>query len=165
MPSDIEHLGGDLPIANWFLFKLDGVPVGLFKEVKGLTVSIKAEDIVEGGQNSFVRKVPGRMMWDNITFTRGLTDSDAMFDWFAKTSGEGFAAASDKLVRRTGAIVAVTFTGEWLREWAVDGAFPVKWTGPEFGAGKNEPLQETLEIAHHGFKPSTNSRGAGGDVT
>jgi phage tail-like protein len=153
-------LGGDLPTATGFVFELDGVPIGVFREVKGLNVRLETAEFNEGGQNSFVHRVPGRMIWENIVFRRGLTNNDALFEWFEHTSGEGFATKQNKLVKRSGAIVAMNFTGRRLRAWELIDAFPVRWTGPDFSTQKLEPLEEELEIAHHGFRTRTMS-GAG----
>ena len=51
-----------------------------------------------------------------------------------KTSGEGFAANDNKLVRSTGAITAIAGNGNRLRAWSLEGVYPVRWTGPEFGS-------------------------------
>lgn len=157
MPTDLTPLGGGLPTASAFLFEVDGVEIGVFREVHGLQVSIGVQEIREGGQNGFVRKVPGRMSWPNVVFKRGLTQSDALFDWLSKSSGEGFASKGNKLVRTTGAITALDSQGTRLRSWELTDVFPVRWTGPDFETGRNEPLEEELEIAHHGFKSKTQS--------
>jgi phage tail-like protein len=155
MPSSLEHLGGDPPIANRFLFEVDGVEIGIFKEVRGLEVTVPTEEIKEGGQNGFTHKVPGRMSWPNIVFKRGLTQSDALFDWLSKSSGEGFAGNGNKLTRSTGAITAITLTGDRLRSWQLQAVFPVRWKGPDFGVENMTPLEEELEISHNGFKATT----------
>jgi phage tail-like protein len=154
-PASMEPLGGDLPTANAFLFEVDGVEIGVFREVHGLSVTIRVDEIHEGGQNGFVRKVPGRMVWPNLVFKRGLTQSDALFDWMSKSSGEGFASKDNKLVRTTGAITALDTTGSRLRSWELVDVFPVRWQGPAFETGSNQPLEEELEVAHHGFKAQT----------
>ncbi|MET0909196.1 MAG: phage tail protein, partial [Ilumatobacteraceae bacterium] len=69
-----------------FLFEVDGVEIGRFREVSGLEVNIETEDVPEGGQNSFVHKLPGRMTWPNITLKRGVTQSDALLKWLNKSS-------------------------------------------------------------------------------
>jgi phage tail-like protein len=148
-------LGGDLPVATGFQFTVDNHPIGVFREVSGLGVHLETEDIKEGGQNGFVHKVPGRMVWEPIVFKRGLTNGDALFKWFFDCSGEKFAKQGNKVHRSSGAIVALTMSGRWLRAWDVVDAFPISWTGPEFGSDKHEPLVETLTIIHHGFKPRT----------
>ncbi len=156
-PSDVTPLGNGMPTANAFLFEVDGVEIGVFREVRGLTVTVRVDEIREGGQNGFVRKVPGRMQWPNIVFKRGLTQSDALFDWLSKSSGEGFASKDNKLVRTTGAVTALDSSGSRLRAWELVDVFPVRWQGPDFETGRNAPLEEELEIAHHGFKAQTQS--------
>ena len=42
-----------------FLFEVDGVEIGRFMEAGGLEVSVETESVEEGGQNSFVHKLPG----------------------------------------------------------------------------------------------------------
>lgn len=159
MPSDTEPLGGDLPTAAAFLFEVDGVEIGLFREVRGLRVDIGVDEIREGGQNGYVRKVPGRMSWPNLILRRGLTQSDALFTWLSNSSGAGFAARDNKLTRTSGAVTALDSAGVRLRSWEFTDVFPVRWTGPDFETGRNEPLEEELEVAHHGFKSETKDAG------
>lgn len=142
---------GDTNAAT-FLFEVDGVDIGRFMEVSGLEVSVETEDITEGGQNSFVHKLPGRMTWPNITLKRGVTKSDNLLKWLNEASGESFAANGNKLARKTAAITLLDRTGKRLRSWDFDGAFPVKWTGPSFAASSTDAADESLEITHHGFR-------------
>lgn len=148
-------LGGDLPTASRFLFELDGVEIGIFREITGLQVTVAVEEFREGGQNGFSHRVPGRMTWPNVVFKRGVTQSNALFDWLNKSSGEGFAAASNKLTRSTGAITAVAGDGTRLRAWELIDVFPVRWKGPDFAVESRDPLEEELEITHHGFRAKT----------
>jgi phage tail-like protein len=155
MPSSEEALGGDPPTANRFLFEVDGVEIGVFREVSGLQVTVGVEEIREGGQNGFSHKLPGRMSWPHVVFRRGVTDSDALFDWLSKSSGEGFAGNKNKLTRSTGAVTAIDATGNRLRAWEFADVFPIRWKGPDFAVGNSQPLEEELEVAHHGFKSKT----------
>lgn len=145
-------LGGDPPVASRFLFEVDGVAIGMFSSVSGLQVSAQTEELVEGGQNGYVHRLPGRFTWPSIVFRRGLTNGDALFDWIQKTSGEGFSANGNKLTRMTGAITAMSSDGTRLRSWNLDAVLPVRWTGPDFEVGSTTPLSEELEITHHGFR-------------
>ncbi len=155
MPSNDTPLGGDPPIAHHFLLEVDGVEIGVFSEVEGLNITIETEDINEGGQNGYVHKLPSRMTWPNLVFKRGLTESDTLFRWLEKSSGEGFAGSGNKLVRSTGAVTALDSLGKRLRSWDLIDVFPVQWTGPKFATGENTALQEELEVAHHGFRAKT----------
>ena len=156
-PKSARYLGGEPALGSRFLFEVDGIEIGLFASVRGLQVSSETQTITEGGQNGFAYRLPGRLEWPNITFSRGLTDADALFDWVNKTSGEGFAAAGNKITRSTGAITAVGSDGSRLRSWSLEGVFPVRWTGPDFAAANDDPLTEELEVAHHGFRSSNSS--------
>ena len=139
-------------MAATFLFEVDGLAIGHFMEVSGLEVSIDTEELVEGGQNSFVHKVPGRMTWPNITLKRGITQTDSLITWLQKSSGEQFTANGNKLARSTAAITLMGPQGKRLRAWEFDGAFPIKWTGPRFAADSTDSATEELEITHHGFR-------------
>jgi phage tail-like protein len=156
MPNEYDPLGGaDISAADRFLLEVDQVEIGVFREVSGLQVTVDVQDLAEGGQNGFSHKLPSRMSWPNITFKRGLTQSDALFDWLQKSSGEGFAGNNNQLTRRTGAVTVLDYEGNRLRAYDLIDVFPVRWKGPDFSVGSNAPLEEELEIAHHGFRSST----------
>lgn len=148
-------LGNDGQLASNFLLEVDGVEIGVFASVSGLSVTVGTEDIPEGGQNGFVRKLPGQMTWPNIVLSRGLIQADNLFEWLEKTSGEGFAASGNKLVRCTGAITALSSDLKRLRAWNLAGCFPVRWKGPDFNVTSNDALSEELELAHEGFRSAT----------
>ena len=135
-----------------FLIEVDGLEIGKFLEVSGLTVDVKVETVEEGGENQFVHKLPGRLEWPNVVLKRGVTRSDNLFAWLSKSSGEGFAGEGSKLTRRSAAIVLLGTDGKRLRSWTLADAFAVKWSGPQFAATSTDAATEELEIAHHGFR-------------
>ena len=147
-----DNFDGDRITSATFLVEVDGVEIGRFMEVSGLQVEIATEDVEEGGQNSFVHKLPGRMTWPNITLRRGITQNDSLLAWLTASSGEQFARNGNRLTRKTAAITLLGAGGERLRAWEFDGAFPVKWTGPNFDVASTDMAVEELEITHHGFR-------------
>lgn len=152
---DTQPLGGEPPVSGRFLLEIDGVEIGVFREVTGLELTVGVVEHVEGGVNGFAHKLPGHMSWPNLVFRRGLTDSDALFAWVSRSSGEGFAAAGSKLARSTGAVTVVASDGSRLRSWDLDSAFPVRWVGPRLSVEESYALYEELEVAHHGFRAKT----------
>lgn len=146
---------GEVPTASMFLFEADGVQIGMFSEVSGLEVRVEVTPYKEGGENGFEHQLPGRMSWPHIVLKRGVTDSDALFQWVGKTAGPGFAANNNQLSRTSGAITVIGGDGTRLRAWQLLDAFPVRWTGPRFSSGGNDRLEEELELAHHGFTSKT----------
>jgi phage tail-like protein len=154
-PPNLMPLGGDIVPANRFLLTIDGVDIGVFRSVSGLKMTMKTASYTEGGQNGFSHDFPGRMDWENITFSRGLTRADALTDWMNKFSGAGFAGAGNKVSRPDGAIYAVSFDGTMLRSWTLRSVMPVKWSGPSWDIEKKEALTEELEVSHEGFVAKT----------
>jgi len=142
------------PAASFFIFEVDGVEIGAFTAVQGLQVEVDVVEYVEGGTNGYVHRLPGRVRWPNVVLRRGITKSDALFDWFKKTI-ESFGDKTNKLERCTGAITLLDDTAKRLRSWELEGAFPVAWRGPEFNADGDAASREELEIGHHGFRATT----------
>ena len=134
-----DNYDGQRVSAATFLFEVDGLTIGSFMEVSGLKVDINVEDVEEGGENGFVHHLPGRMKWPNISLKRGVTQTDNLFTWLNKSSGEQFASAGNKLTRSTAAITLIGPSGARLRAW-------------EFAAESTSAATEQLEIAHHGFR-------------
>ncbi|MEA2931231.1 MAG: hypothetical protein QOI56_16 [Actinomycetota bacterium] len=144
----------DARSAGRFLFEVQGLEIGHFSEINGLSVEVEVEPLEEGGENQFVHKFPGRMSWTNITLKRGVIQADNFFTWLKESSGEGYAS-NGKLARRPAAIILLAADGTTrLRTWNLADAFAVKWTGPSFAASANAAATEELEIAHHGFQSS-----------
>lgn len=155
MPEATRPLGGEPPVSGRFLLEVDDVEIGVFSEVSGLELVVNVDEYAEGGENGFVHKMPGRMRWPHLVFRRGITDSDALFAWVGRSSGEGFAANRSSLTRTTGAVTVIATDGTRLRSWVIDGAFPVRWTGPKLSVEQSVGLEEELEVAHHGFRSRT----------
>ncbi|MCU1689709.1 MAG: hypothetical protein JWN20_1637, partial [Jatrophihabitantaceae bacterium] len=109
--ANTDPLGLEPTTSARFLFEVDGVEIGVFREIRGLNVSVETVQLEEGGQNGFVHVLPGRMTGPHLIFRRGVTESNALFDWLNKSSGEGFAANGSKLTRATGAVTAISSNG------------------------------------------------------
>jgi phage tail-like protein len=129
--------------------------IGFWRECSGLSVQVDVEEVKEGGQNQFTHKLPGRMKWPNIVLKRGISNTNELFDWFTKSSGDGFSGNQNKLERSSGCIELISSDGKTVRIWEFYDAFPVKWTGPTLAASAKDVAGEELEIAHHGFTSSS----------
>lgn len=141
----------DPPFVGKFVFTVDGLTIGAFTEVSGLSVQIEVEELAEGGQNQYTHKLPGRMKWPNLVLKRGITDTDNLFEWFTKSSGEGFSGAQNRLERRNGAVTLFNAAGKQVCKWRFIEAYPVKWTGPRLAAASRDLAVEELEVCHCGF--------------
>jgi phage tail-like protein len=143
----------DPPFVGRFVFEMGDLIIGAFTEVSGLSVQIDTEELSEGGQNQFTHKLPGRMKWPNLVLKRGITDTDALFEWLAECSGDGLEKNSNKVKRRSGSVKLMDSKGKTVRRWNIVDAYPVKWTGPKLAASSRDLAVEELEVCHCGFKP------------
>jgi phage tail-like protein len=138
----------DATVGVYFRLKIDalgsGYDLGIFISCEGLSLEVQTEDREEGGNNGFVWKLPVRLKYSNVKFTRPVGPGSAeIAKWFADMG--------TTVKRTTAEITALTTQGKPLVTWKLDGVVPVRWQGPSFSAESPKVATETLEIAHHGF--------------
>lgn len=126
-----------------FRVALDDAEIGRFSECSGISAEWELQTYAEGGQNRFEHKLRGRLKYPNVVLKRGVTHEDALLKWFFQSQER------DK--RGSITITLLGPDGKKVRSFAFTGAFPVKWTGPNFNAGSNNIAVETLELAHEGL--------------
>jgi phage tail-like protein len=129
----------------YFELTMPGISIGYFTEVSGLSAEVEVFSYNEGGNNSFVHKLPTRVKYPSLVLKRGITSEAALQQWFGKSVGPSPQRLD----------ITVTMMNEAhtrLRTWAFANAYPVKWTGPQFNIGQSAVATEALEIAHDGIK-------------
>ncbi len=132
-----------------FLVEIGSEVVANFQECSGLTVEVEVQEYIEGGNNEFIHKLPGRMKFTNITLKRGVTDNKQFSSWRPKVEGGKITVE-----RKNISIILFSHSGETVKTWEVTDAYPVKWTGPDMRASSMDVAIETLELAHQGWRES-----------
>ncbi len=136
------------PYSNFsYLVEIDGLLVGGFSEVSGLQVETEVEEYREGGCNDYVHKFPKGSKQSNLTLKRGMTDSVILWNWHSLVV-QGLPGA---VTRHSGRIILRDARGREKWHWIFEGAYPVKWVGPEFSGDGNAVAIETLELVHNGL--------------
>jgi phage tail-like protein len=130
-----------------FYLRVGNETQAVFTEVSGLQVETTVQDYEEGGLNSFVHRLPGRAKVGNLTLKRGITKGNEFYKWYANV-------ASGKIERKNVSLVIFSPTGEVIAQWDFEGAFPVKWVGPQLVADGTALAVETIEMAHAGLSRS-----------
>jgi phage tail-like protein len=131
-------------VALLFKVHVDGVEVGVFSAVEGLTAEYEVVEVKEGGTNDHIHRLPGRVKLQNIKLTRAVdAESGRIAAWFASVGKE--------LKPRTAQITAYDGWHKGLACWSLTGVWPVKYTGPQFNTTTNGVASESLELAHSGF--------------
>jgi phage tail-like protein len=125
-----------------FLVEIDGIIGARFQEAGGVDVTVEVIEYREGGDRTFVRKLPGMTKHGNLTLKRGFTSDQALWDWFKATLD------GNEKIRRNLSIVQLDMVGTEVMRWNLFNAFPVKYTAQAFNAKTNELAIESVEIAY-----------------
>jgi phage tail-like protein len=128
-----------------FRVKLDGgADLGNWSKCDGLSVEYDVFEYKEGGENTFIHRIPGRAKYQNIKLTRPINkDSKRVADWIG--------GMKTKVKRETAEISALDTQGQPIATWNLEGVYPVRWNGPSLDISNNQVATETLELAHNGF--------------
>jgi len=138
----------DTAVSVYFEVRVDGHELGAFTACDGLGCEVVIEQREEGGLNSFVHQLPGRIKYTNVKLTRPVNaDTVKIARWLSSMNGT---------VRRTQAqIIVKNHDAKPVFSWTLSGVVPVRWTGPSLAVDSAKVATETLELAHHGFLDGT----------
>ena len=129
-----------------FQVEIDGVVVGGFSEVSGLTTDTNIIEYREGNEShGTTRKLPGLIKYSNIVLKRGWTASKSLWEW-RKNVIDG------KTKRASGAIILLDESRAPALRWNFREGWPSKWEGPALNGKTSEVAIETMEIAHEGLE-------------
>jgi phage tail-like protein len=130
-----------------FLVLIDGMNVAAFTECSMPNLQVETEEIKEGGQNTYIHKLPVRVNAGTITLRRGITRNDALLKWYLQVLRGDMKGAD-----RTVTVVIFDTMAARVATWTFQRAYPVKWSGPTLKAGESAVAIEEVEFAHHGFE-------------
>jgi len=136
----------ELPLVGFhFAVDIQGVITGFFTECSGLGSEhelIEHKIVTDKGQE-IVKKIPGRMKWEDITLKRGITSSMDIWDWRKQVEDGDVENA-----RRDGSIVMFDQKLSEVARWNFERAWPLKVSGPSPKTDSNEIGVEELVITH-----------------
>ncbi|MCB0015510.1 MAG: phage tail protein [Anaerolineales bacterium] len=132
-------------VAFNFALEVQGVVTGYFTEVSGLGSETEVIDhLVMGANNQqIVKKVPGRLKWENIVLKRGITDQMDIWTW-RKSVVDGGVDSN----RHDGSVVMYNQNGTEVARWNFLKAWPAKVSGPQPKSDSNEIGIEEMTIVH-----------------
>jgi phage tail-like protein len=128
-----------------FQLEIDGVPLGAFSEVSGLTAEGDAIDYREGTDvQQNVRKYPGLRKFSNVTLKRGITQDKSLWRWYTNI-------VNGQPDRRDVTIVLLNEARQPVLRWHAESAWINKIEGPTLKASANEIAMESVELVHEGL--------------
>jgi phage tail-like protein len=127
-----------------FLVELEGIAQASFTDCSGLGSTTEIIETREGGDNTTVRKLPGKTSYSDITLKWGLTNSTELWDWRQQI-------VDGIVTRKNGSIVVFDLTNHTeVVRWNFVSAWPTKWEGPVFSGKGTDIAIDTLVLAHEG---------------
>jgi phage tail-like protein len=130
-----------------FQVMIDGVHYGSFTECVLPDLQLETEDIKEGGQNTYIHKLPVRVNVGTVKLRHGITKDTELLTWYRQILRGDVENATRQV-----SIVLLDRTGAILTTWGFRDAYPVKWTAPSLKAGDSAIAIEEIEFAHRGFE-------------
>ena len=115
------------------------------QEVSGLDSDLDVDQIVEGGENRFVYRLPKGGKHSNLKLKRGLAGQNSrLIAWCKAAIESGF----DTPIQPQNITVSLSNErGIPLTTWKLSNTYPVKWSVGGFDAMKNEVAVEEIELA------------------
>ncbi|MEV3970137.1 phage tail protein [Streptomyces sp. NPDC050698] len=134
------------PFRNFnFLVELDGIAQASFSECSGLGSTTEVIENREGGDNTTVRKLPGKTSFSDITLKWGISPSRELWAWRQQV-------VDGNVVRKNGSIVVFDLSNRSeVARWNFVSAWPSKWEGASFNAKGTDVAVDTLVLAHEGL--------------
>ena len=118
---------------------------GGFTDCSGIEINCELFEYAEGGQNSFVHRLPTRSKPSDITLKRGMLFTSELWFW-VRAFTEGI------YIRKDGLVLVQSQHGTAVQAWLFHRGLPMKWTGPTLAAAQTGIATESLVIAHEGLE-------------
>lgn len=125
-------------ISSRFIVEIEGVTQAQFSSFDGIETHTEVVTFVDGN-DSLVRKRPGRTTYSNLVLKRGYINSEELWQWHK-------AVIDGRVERKSGSIIALADDGSEIVRYNFFEAWPCRWKGFEFDAKKAGSLIEEIEI-------------------
>ena len=132
-----------------FSLALGGKVIGYFTSVQGLGSEHDVAEFkyVDQHGKGGIHKLPGRLHWEDVTLTLGVTDSLDVWKW--RDDAED---GDMKNARRHCTITMMDRKFVDVTTWDLIDAWPKKVSGPDPTADSSDYAIETMVLAHEGMK-------------
>ena len=143
LPPDPTQAAGEDPLLGYnFMLELDGSLAGYFTKCShiGSESEVIEWEVPVGEDEVVIKKVPGKLAWNNVILSRGITSDTQMWEW-RRWVEVGNMDAARKLVY----IVMLDRNYTEVARWELTNAWPCRIEGPNV-LGSDEIGIEEIEI-------------------
>jgi len=137
------------PTAFYFKLSFEDAPDKdtSFQEVSGIGSEIDVQEVVEGGENRFVHRLPKGVKHPLLSLKRGIAEFDSPLVKWCKAVLEGDFVKP--IEPREVKVYLLDENHDPLRGWSFANAYPVKWEIDSFNSTKNEVAIETIDLSYN----------------
>jgi len=140
----VQLLGSVTPLA--LLTDIDAS----FQEVSGIQAEFTTEEVVEGGENRFVHRLPKPAKYSNLVLKRGVvTQSSVLAEWVGQTIG---SSLSLPILPQNILVTLLDASGMPSIAWGFVNAYPLRWEVGPLNSTDNKILTESLEFSYNYFE-------------
>lgn len=131
-----------------FTLELEGKMAGYFTECSGIGSEneIVEHKVVDKNGREIIRKIPGRLKWQDVSLKRGITSDLQIWEWRDQVVNGKMEDA-----RQNCTITMLNRSYEPIATWHLQNAWPSKVTGPQLKSDDNNYGVEEVTIVHEGI--------------
>ena len=118
-----------------------------FQDVSGIGSEVDVQEVVEGGENRFVHRLPKGAKHPLLSLKRGVADMKSPLVKWCKAVLEGDFVKP--IETREVKVYLLDQKQRPVRGWSFTNAYPVKWEMDSFNSTKNEAAIEKIELSYN----------------
>lgn len=122
-----------------FVITVGHEKIAAFTECTLPAIEWEVQPIKEGGMNDYEHQLPGRRKSGRVILKNGVGKS-SLLEWYSEILVHKFS-------RRRIMIELLDQKNQSIVTWAAEGAYPVKWSGPQLKTNSNAVAIQTIEFA------------------
>ncbi len=144
-----DAMTGDPLVGFHFQVDVSGKATGYFMEISGIgsETEVTEHKITSGTGEALVRKIAGRIKWNDITLKRGITKNMDFYKWRQEVE--------QGMVDKARVAVTITMFDQAfapVAKWNLTAAWPSKISGPSLKSDSSDIGVEELTIVHEGIE-------------
>jgi len=118
-----------------------------FQEVTGIGSEVETEDVVEGGENRYVHRLPTSVRHPQLELKRGIAKMTSPLVVWCRSVFEGDFIAP--IVPMLMTVFLLNENQMPVRAWTFANAYPVNWEVENFSSTKNEVAIEKVVLSYN----------------
>jgi phage tail-like protein len=139
----------DPTVGFHFALEINGTVFAYFTSVSGIGSEneIVEQKVVDKQGNELVRKLPGRLRWQDVTLRRGISSDKKLWEWRQQVENGQVSSA-----RKNFSIIMFDSNLSPIAEWTFTNGWPSKITAPQVETGSTNRAFEEMVIVHEGMR-------------